>query len=59
LYDPFYRLEYSPTTEHIEIIDAIAEKNGEKACVEIRKHINSFLDRLHSTGQLPEDYLSV
>jgi DNA-binding GntR family transcriptional regulator len=59
LYDPFYKIEYSPTIEHLDIIDALETKNSQKACEAVKNHINSSINGLHSAGQLPEDYLSV
>lgn len=59
LYDPFYQLEYSPTTEHAAIIDAMAERDGHKACLAVEAHINSSITGLESAGNLPEDYLSI
>ncbi len=59
LYDPFYKLEYSPTKEHETIVDAIANHDTERACAAVREHINSSINGLESAGQLPEDYLSI
>lgn len=59
LYDPFYQLEYSPTTEHAAIIDAIESGNGNKACLAVEAHINSSIAGLESAGNLPEDYLTL
>lgn len=59
LYDPFYKLEYSPTTEHEAIVKAIAEHDADKACDAVRAHINSSISGLDSAGKLPEDYLSI
>jgi len=59
LYDPFYQLEYSPTTEHAAIIDAIESGNGNKACLAVEAHINSSIAGLDSAGNLPEDYLTI
>ena len=35
LYDPFYQLEYSPTTEHHAIVDAIADHDPDRACAAV------------------------
>lgn len=59
LYDPFYKLEYSPTKEHETIVDAIANHDPERACAALQEHINSSINGLESAGQLPEDYLSI
>ena len=59
LYDPFYKLEYSPTTEHEAIVEAIASHDVERACAAVKEHINSSINGLESAGQLPEDYLSI
>ena len=59
LYDPFYKLEYSPTEEHETIVDAIANHDPERACAALQVHINSSINGLESAGQLPEDYLSI
>lgn len=59
LYDPFYKLEYSPTTEHQAIVEAIANHDPDRACAALEKHINSSIKGLESAGQLPEDYLSL
>lgn len=59
LYDPFYKLEYSPTTEHRSIIDAIAGHDADQACAAIKEHINNSINGLESAGLLPEDYLSL
>jgi DNA-binding GntR family transcriptional regulator len=59
LFDPFYKLEYSPTLEHRAIINAIEAKDTEQACEAVKAHINSSISGLHRAGQLPEDYLSL
>ena len=59
LYDPFYKLEYSPTQEHETIVDAIANHDPERACAALQEHINSSINGLESAGHLPEDYLSI
>lgn len=59
LYDPFYKLEYSPTAEHEAIVDALAAHDPDRACVAVIAHINSSINGLESAGQLPEDYLSL
>ncbi|MEE4135154.1 MAG: GntR family transcriptional regulator [Desulforhopalus sp.] len=59
LYDPFYKLEYTPTAEHQAIIDAIAAGDADQACSAVQIHINSSINGLDSAGQLPEDYLFI
>jgi DNA-binding GntR family transcriptional regulator len=59
LYDPFYKLEYRPTSEHSAIIDALAARDAEKATFAVETHINSSINGLESAGQMPEDYLSL
>ncbi len=59
LYDPFYKLEYRPTSEHEAIIDALAAGNAEDAANAVEMHINSSINGLESAGQLPDDYLSL
>jgi DNA-binding GntR family transcriptional regulator len=59
LYDPFYKLEYRPTSEHSAIIDALAARDTEKVTFAVETHINSSINGLQSAGQLPEDYLSL
>lgn len=59
LYDPFYKLEYRPTSEHEAIIDALAAGDAERAASAVETHINSSINGLDSAGQLPDDYLSL
>lgn len=59
LYDPFLKIEYSPTTEHLDIIDAIASGDQTKACAAVKAHINSSINGLQAVGELPEDYISL
>ncbi len=59
LYDPFYKLEYSPTLEHRAIVDALKNRDPEEASRAIQAHITSSINGLQSAGQLPEDYLAV
>lgn len=59
LYDPFYKLEYRPTSEHEEIINALAAGDVERASNAVETHINSSINGLESAGNLPEDYLSL
>ncbi len=59
LYDPFFKIEYSPTTEHLDIIEAIASGDQNKACAAVRAHINSSINGLQAVGEMPEDYISL
>ncbi|PHR29912.1 MAG: GntR family transcriptional regulator [Desulfotalea sp.] len=59
LYDPFFKIEYSPTTEHLDIIEAIAAGDQQKACAAVRSHINSSINGLQAVGELPDDYISL
>lgn len=59
LFDPFYKLEYRPTSQHQAIIDALADGNEELAVRAVEAHISSSINGLESAGQLPEDYLSL
>ncbi len=59
LYDPFYKLEYRPTSEHEAIINALAAGDEELAAMAVEAHIRSSINGLESAGQLPDDYLSL
>jgi DNA-binding GntR family transcriptional regulator len=59
LYDPFYKLEYRPTSEHTAIIEALAKGDPEEASKAVLNHIHSSIGGLESAGHLPEDYLSL
>ena len=59
LYDPFYKIEYCPTKEHENIVEAIANRDSDRACSAVIEHINSAIEGLETAGQLPEDYLSL
>jgi len=59
LYDPFYKFEYNPTTEHQAIVNAISAHDGDKASIALKNHINSSINGLESAGNMPDDYLSI
>jgi len=59
LYDPFFKLEYSPTAEHQEIIDALKKGSPKEAGKAVERHIKSSIEGLDSTEILPKDYLSI
>ncbi|MFV0439332.1 MAG: GntR family transcriptional regulator [Desulfopila sp.] len=58
LFDPFLKLEYSPSAAaHQKIIDALAQHAGSAAEAAIREHLQSSVDGLASTDTMPDDYL--
>ena len=59
LYDPFLKLEYSPTAEHQKIVDALKNRTPKGAGKAVEKHIKSSIEGLEATEILPEDYLSI
>ncbi len=59
LFDPFYKIEYTPTSEHLDIVNALSSKDPKQACNAVKNHINSAINGLHSAGQMPDDYLSL
>ena len=60
LFDPFFKLEYSPTVDaHQEIVDALAAHQVDRAENAIRAHLQSSVDRLETVEVMPEDYLSI
>lgn len=60
LFDPFLKLEYSPTVDaHQAIVDALAEHSAPKAEAAIREHLQNSVDGLEKVDVMPEDYLSI
>ncbi|WP_136808490.1 GntR family transcriptional regulator [Desulfosediminicola flagellatus] len=60
LFDPFMKLEYSPTVHaHEAIIDALAEHSPAKAAEAVRVHLQTSVDGLEKVEVMPEDYLSI
>ena len=60
LFDPFFKLEYSPTiSAHQAIVDALAEHSAEKAEAAIRVHLQNSVDGLEKVDVMPADYLSL
>ena len=60
LFDPFFKLEYSPTVDaHQKIVDALAHHSAEKAEQAIREHLKSSVDGLEKVDVMPDDYLSL
>lgn len=60
LFDPFSKLEYSPTVAaHQKIIDALAAHDGPAAESAIREHLQNSVDGLERIDVLPDDYLGL
>lgn len=60
LFDPFFRLEYSPTSDaHQEIVDALAEHSAEQAEIAIKKHLQNSVKGLEQADVMPDDYLTI
>ena len=60
LFDPFSKLEYSPTVAaHQKIIDALAAHDGPAAETAIREHLQNSVDGLERIDVLPDDYLGL
>ena len=60
LFDPFFKLEMSPTVEaHQAIVDALAEGSADKAAQAVHEHLQSSVERLETVELIPEDYLSL
>lgn len=59
LYDPFYQIEYSPTREHLDIIEGIGSGDPDIAYSAVRAHIHSSILGLQAVGEMPEDYISL
>ncbi len=59
LYDPFLKLEYSPTAEHQKIVNALKTRTPKEAGKAVEKHIKSSIEGLGAAETLPEDYLSI
>ena len=60
LFDPFFKLEYSPTVDaHQKIVDALAEHSAEKAEAAIREHLQNSVEGLEKVDILPDDYLAL
>ncbi len=58
LFDPFLKLEYSPTVEaHQSIVDALSEHSAEKAEKAIQVHLQNSVDGLEKIDVMPDDYL--
>lgn len=60
LFDPFFKLEISPTiAAHQAIVDALAAHQPEAACVALRSHLQNSVDGLEAVDVMPTDYLSL
>lgn len=60
LFDPFSKLEYSPSVvAHQEIVDALAAHDVERAREAMKTHIQSSVDGLETKELMPKDYLSL
>jgi len=59
LYDPFLKLEYSPTAEHQKIVNVLKTRTPKEAGKAVEKHIKSSIEGLGAAETLPEDYLSI
>lgn len=60
LFDPFFKLEYSPTLEsHQEIVDALSINSPEKARKAVKEHIKSSVVGIEDSDLVPEDYLKL
>lgn len=60
LFDPFLKLEYSPTVEaHEAIIKALEEHSPAKAAEAVRSHLQNSVDGLEKVDVMPDDYLSI
>jgi len=60
LFDPFFKLEYSPTVNaHQKIVDALAEHSAAKAEAAIREHLQNSVEGLEKVDILPDDYLAL
>lgn len=60
LFDPFFKLDYSPTIDaHQEIVDALADHSAERAEELVRIHLQNSVNRLKTVEVMPEDYLAI
>ncbi len=60
LFDPFMKLEYSPSVEaHEAIIDALAEHSSAKAAEAVKLHLQSSVEGLEHVEVMPDDYLAI
>jgi DNA-binding GntR family transcriptional regulator len=60
LFDPFFKLEFSPTINaHQAIVDALASSSGEQAESAVRAHLQNSVAGLEAVEVMPDDYLSI
>lgn len=60
LFDPFFKLEISPTiTSHQAIVDALEEGSAQKAEEAVRAHLQNSVDGLEAVEVMPDDYLTI
>lgn len=60
LFDPFFKLEFSPSlVAHQEIVDALENHDPVKARLAMKTHIQSSVDGLETLDLVPEDYLTL
>ncbi len=60
LFDPFLKLEYSPTVEaHQAIIDALAAHDAATAEEAVRAHLQTSVEGLEAVEVMPDDYLGL
>ncbi len=60
LFDPFFKLEYSPTVDaHLGIVEALSRHDVELSSSLVRDHLQSSVDGLEKAEVMPEDYLSL
>lgn len=60
LFDPFFKLEYSPTVDaHLGIVEALSRHDVELSSSLVRDHLQNSVDGLEKAEVMPEDYLSL
>lgn len=60
LFDPFLKLEFSPTIDaHQAIVDALDRHDPDRAANAMRAHLQSSVEGLEAVELMPEDYLTI
>lgn len=60
LFDPFFKLEYSPTLDsHQAIVDALAQGDPQAAREAVKEHVKSTIVDIEDTNLMPDDYLKL
>ncbi len=60
LYDPFFKLKrHFISSEHRPIVEALEEKNAERAVLEMEEHLTAAFEQLDTSEVLPPDYFSL